>query len=184
MRRISYVVVVLLVVLLSYLLLRGCDFQDKSESNDVEVIPELGEDVCRLIFEDAKKVILYPVRSKMDADEGKDTIFDLVICGKAVTLDKKDKAALLSLLSEEGMYLGEEYYPSAPFIPEYLIEFRSRKNVVHMVISLSGGYINVYQNHRYIRNLKYTQEYDMVRLLNKIMPDKSLEELLNLHKYE
>lgn len=183
MRRISYVVVVLLVVVFSYLLLRGYDVPDKAECNKTNVIPELGEDVCRLIFEDAKKVILYPVRSKMDADEGKDTIFDLVICGKTVTLDKKDQAALLSLLSEESMYLSE-YYPSAPFIPEYLIEFRFRKNVVHMVISLSGGYMNVYHNHRQIRNLKYTQEYRMVRLLNEIMPNESLEELLNLQKYE
>lgn len=179
MRRISYVVVLLIVAVSSYLLLRGDGTQNKAERRQPGVVSELGKEVSRLIFDDAKDVVLYPVRSGMD-DEGT-TICGLVVSGKSMVLDKEDKEALLSLLSEKGMYLDEEVWPSAPFIPEYLFEFRSRGKVSHLAISLSGGFMNVFHDHQYVRTLKYTQEYRMLCLLSEIMPDdESLKVLLNL----
>lgn len=82
------------------------------------------------------------------------------------------------------MYMRGDSSQSAPFIPEYKITFKKRRDTVSIVISLSGGFLKLYYRDRYIKTLKYIREYFMIRFLSLISDEESLKELMNLQTPE
>lgn len=120
-------------------------------------------------------------RNLQDTDRRR---FGNLIVEKPVILEDDHKAVLRFLLGGEKMYMRGDSSQSAPFIPEYKITFKKRRDTVSIVISLSGGFLKLYYRDRYIKTLKYTREYFMIRFLSLISDEESLKELMNLQTPE
>jgi hypothetical protein len=84
------------------------------------------------------------------------------------------------VLSGEKMYMAGENWPSAPFIPDYMLQFSDKEHSVQIVISLSGGMFKIYNDYDRVAYVKYSDEYQMMRFLSLVTDDPFLKELLKL----
>jgi len=178
----------------------------KNRSSSVEpadsVIAVLSDSVSNVIF-NSTNVEIYPVvqedslSSEIEIEfkntrsilvEGPDSVFfrkdtlvyDSICFSMPEKLNSAHRAILQFLLSDDRMYMKGDNYPSAPFIPEYMIQFIDKKHSVQILVSLSGGFFKIYCDRAHVKTLKYTHEHLMLYFLSVVTEDESLKELLNL----
>lgn len=123
-----------------------------------------------------------------DETDTLETIKEMLVCdslyfSSPVKLDSDSEAILRFMLADESMYLKGDVFPSAPFIPEYMIQFVGADDSVQMLVSLTGGVVKVYDNNMYVKAFKYLHEATMLRYLSWVTEDESLMELLNLQNF-
>lgn len=165
------------------------------------VIAVLGDSVCNVIFHapevkiysvampedtlDVKTEYVFRNRRSIVIEESDSVSFsvDSLLCDTlAFSSSKKlycpHKAILRFILSEEKLYMAGDNWPSAPFIPDYMIQFSGKEGSVQLVISLSGGMFKIYEDFEQVAYVKYTGEYQMVHFLSIVTGDAFLKELL------
>lgn len=170
------------------------------------VVMMLGDSVSNVIFR-ASDVNLYSVVEKEDTTmlttefvfksirqvliEKTDSVvctIDSLICdsitfSKPEKLSKGYKSIIQFLLSDDRMYMKGNNYPSAPFIPEYMMQFSTKEHSVQLLISLSGGFFKVYYECAYVKTIKYLHEHEMLYFLSLVSDEESLKELLKLQMF-
>lgn len=144
-----------------------------------DVVTFLSDSVCSLVFE-ASKVNLYKIEAKQDSIvySPDSLLLDYSVIELFQNIDSDLVSALRFVLSDKKTYLMSDYYPSAPFLPGYVIEFETNEAKCRMLISISGGLCRLYWNNEILQEFKYTQERLLTYFLFLATRDESLQTLL------
>ena len=141
----------------------------------------LSDSVSNTVF-DASCVNIYKLAERRDSVKYSP---DSLILGYAVvekyqSICRDLTSALQFILSDKKTYLMSEYYPLAPFLPGYYIEFVQGDIKCGMLISISGGLCRLYFGEKLLKEFKYTQERLITYFLFLITKDERLEAILEL----
>lgn len=190
------------------LMVCSCSSRSFSRNGIIAIEPSdsvaamLGDSVCNVIF-NAPEVDIYSVAQPGDTSSVKtefvfkhlrtiveesdslsvsvDSLYcDTLAFAAPEKLNCSQKAVLRFVLSGEKMYMAGENWPSAPFIPDYMLQFSDKEHSVQIVISLSGGMFKIYNDYNRVAYVKYSDEYQMMRFLSLVTDDPFLKELLKL----
>lgn len=146
-----------------------------------DVVAFLSDSVCRIVFK-ASKVNIYKIEAKQDSIEysSDSLLLNYAVREKFKDIDISLVSALRFILSDSKTYLMSEYYPSAPFLPGYIVEFETDEVKCRMLISISGGLCRLYWNDQILQDFKYTQERLLTYFLFLATREEKLQTILDL----